>query len=216
MLEKLSERNFDLLRVLFYLKQDLDIYRIIAVNVEKINSSGAGKSFFAYVQKLALDSAVVNICKLVEIEKRHELNSIPGVIQYLQKEKIKCENSEPISDFIKNNNSEYKEGHEIGTLKAIFEFFCSKNSAELKRLKDFRDKRLAHIENISELSKASLPSYAIMEKFLNFGVEFYSTVQHAYAKSFPIQLDHEQKVLVGLLHLLELKGIKDIEKNFRD
>jgi len=217
MFEKLNEKNFDLLRVLFSLKQSLDIYRIIAVNAGQINVAGAGKSFFAYVQRLALESCVANICKLVEIEKEpYELNSIPGVIQHLQKEKIACQNTDFISILVRENGLQYKIGEEIAALESIFKHFYDRNAAELKRFKTFRDKRIAHVENVPEEKKGSLPSYEVMDEFLNFGSKFYSAIQQAYVGSFPVQLEDEKKVLTGLLHLLEIKGIKNIKNDFED
>ena len=217
MLKKLDEKNFGLVRVLFSLKQSLDIYRVIAVNASQINNAGLGKSFFAYVRGLALESCVVNICKLVEKEKKpYELNSISGVIRYLQEGRIRCQNTDSISAFIQKNGLQYKVGKEVEALKLIFERFYGLNTTELKRFKSFRDKIVAHVENVPSERKTSLPSYAVMDGFLNFGIEFYSVVQQAYSGSFPIQLKNEQKVLIGLLHLLKVKGIKDIQKDFKD
>lgn len=231
MLKKLEDKNFDLCRLLFSLKQSLDIYRVIAVNADQLNNAGVGKSFFAYVQALALDSSVVNICKLVEKEKKpkecrpkikrinkgyYELNSIPGVIRYLQEENILCRAPDSISVFSRQNGLRYEAGKEVETLKGIFEKFYHKNIVELERLKGYRDKRIAHFEYISMEKKVFLSSYAVMDGFLKFGIEFYSTVQQAYVGRFPIQIKDEQKVLNGLLYLLELKGIKKVKNDFQD
>jgi len=217
MLNKLDEKNFDLFRLVFNLKRSLDVYRIIAVNAAAINIAGAGKSLFAYTQSLAIESCVINICKLVEKEKRsYPLNSIPGVIRYLKDEAISCINTDQISTYIQKNGLEYIKGEEIVALESIFGQFYFEHVAELKRLKVFRDKRIAHAEDISVENKTVLSSYAVMERFLRFGYEFYSMVQETYIGSGPIILEANDKVLNGLIYLLELKGIKDIKRDFKD
>ena len=217
MFSKLDEKNFDLFRVVFNLKRSLDVYRVIAVNAAEINIAGAGKSFFAYTHSLAVESCVINICKLVEREKgTYQLNSIPGVIRYLENEEIFCLNVDQIITYIQKSGLEYVEGEENIALKSIFERFYSEHVMELERLKVFRDKRIAHAEDISVESKTALSSYAVMERFLHFGFEFYSMIQATYVGTGPIILESENKVLNGLIHLLKVHGIKDVKIDFKD
>jgi hypothetical protein len=217
MKSKLDEKNFDLVRVLYNLKQSLDIYRVIAVNAKEITEAGSGKTFFAYIQGLVIESCVVNICKLFEIEKDpYELNSIPGVIEHLQREQIACKDSEPIAVFASENGVGYRVGHEVEVLSVICKKFYDKNKAHLKRFKSFRDKRVAHAEHSVVNRKTPLPSYAVMDFILTFGVDFYSAVQSAYIGTYPVQIKDENKTLVGLLHLLKIRGIKNIKSDFND
>jgi len=217
MFGKLDKKSKDLVLTLYNLKQSLDIYRLIAVNAHQINIAGAGKSFFAYARKLALDSCVVNICKLIEKEnKNYELNSIPSVIGFLKKNKLQPKNSKLIKIFIENNKQQYILGEETKAFEFIFQNFRDNNATEFKKLKDFRDKKIAHLENLPEGKETYISSYAVMDRILKFGIDFYSMVQEAYIGTFPVQFDHYTKVLIGLRHLLEIKGIKDIRDDFVD
>ena len=217
MFNKLDEKNFDLFRVVFNLKRSLDVHRLISVNAAAINTAGAGKSFFAYTQSLAIESCVVNICKLVEKEKgSYQLNSIPGIIRYLKAEEIPYRNTDPISIYIQKNGLGYVKGNEIVALESIFENFYSEHVTELERLKAFRDKRIAHAEDISVENKTALSSYAVMEQFLHFGFDFYSMIQETYIGSGPVILEAEGRVLNGLIHLLKAHGVKDIKTDFKD
>ena len=79
----IDQKNIGLAKLLYELRQDLDIYCLISVNAEKINERGIGKSFFGRLQQLALGSITLNICKIFEEEKGYELNSIRGVFGHL-------------------------------------------------------------------------------------------------------------------------------------
>jgi hypothetical protein len=212
-----DERNFDLFRIVFNLKRGLDVHRLIAVNADAINSAGAGKSFFAYTQTLAIESCVVNICKLVEKEKRsYSLNSIPGIIKFLRDEDMQPRNTDQINIYLQKNGEECVKGKEITALEKIFDKFNTEHETEVERLKTLRDKRIAHAEDILVERKTAISSYAIMERFLRFGYEFYAMIQETYVESGPIILEANNKVANGLVSLLELKGIKDIKRDFND
>ena len=88
MQRSMDEKNIGLARILYELRQDLDIYCLISINAGKINENkrGIGKIFFGHLQQLALRSIAVNICKIFEEEKGFELNSIPGVFRHISAE----------------------------------------------------------------------------------------------------------------------------------
>ena len=81
-----DQKNIGLAKLLYELRQDLDIYCLISVNADKIKERGVGKSFFGHLQQLALGSITLNICKIFEEEKGYELNSIRGVFRHLYTE----------------------------------------------------------------------------------------------------------------------------------
>ncbi len=73
----LDKKNIGLAKLLYELRQDLDIYCLISANADKIKGKGIGNAFFGHLQQLALRSIAVNICKIFEEEKGYQLNSIP-------------------------------------------------------------------------------------------------------------------------------------------
>jgi hypothetical protein len=62
----IDQKNIELAKTLFCLRQDMDVHCLIAVNVPKIEANGIGTLFFGHVQKRMIESIVLAICKLYE------------------------------------------------------------------------------------------------------------------------------------------------------
>src|SRR5207244_2018855 len=71
----IDEKNIELAKTLFCLRQDMDVYCLIGVNASKIQANAIGTLFFGHLQKRMIECIVLAICKLYEDEKRNELNS---------------------------------------------------------------------------------------------------------------------------------------------
>ena len=199
--------------VLYVLKQHLDLYRIIALNVNAIKNNGVGKTFFNHVYWLAIQSYAINICKLFEVEKGYELNSIPGILKFLRESQLSCKNVTPIRDFILQRGRKFNEHDVAGVETMIFDDFKLKYKEELNRFKEARDKIFVHAENI-QIIISGLPSYDVMEKLLDFGIDFYSSIQASYVGSFPVQHKSDLKSLNSTVNVLKRIGLGEVKTDF--
>lgn len=213
-LEKLDDKNFELGKILWELKESLDLDKIIGLNATSLNLSGVGKHFFAYLQYLTQRSCAICICKIFEPQKQYELNSIPGILDSIEKEIDSFTPQEKSSeDFLIKYG---KKGHTSFTaVKDIFEEFKEHHKDDIERIKEFRDKRMAHSEMI-ELKNKSMPSYDIMEKFLQFGIDFYSMISEGYLNIGPVDFTRDARVLGSVCNLLKRIGIENVQRNFLD
>ena len=213
-LEQLDDKNIELCKVLYEIKESLELYKITALNAGKIKSFGAGKTFFAYVQMLAQKSVAINMCCILEKQKGFELNSIPGLLSYIRDKGIAANDQSPIDNFIS------KYGKSSQTLEETYSAFYSQHKQSIERIKNIRDKRIAHSEHpalTTAKNTTSLPSYDAMEKILTFGIDFYPMVARAYLENiFPVDYNRDAKVLTSTCSLLKKMGIDEITKDFAD
>jgi hypothetical protein len=82
----LDQKYIGLAKLLYALRQDLDVYWLINLNVKEIKEIGTGQAFFGHIQRLAIEAISLNVCKIFEEENGgYELNSIHGVMSQLHK-----------------------------------------------------------------------------------------------------------------------------------
>lgn len=214
MIKALDERNIELAKILFTLKQNIDLQKIFGLNADVINEQGCGKRFFAHVQMLATESCVMSICKIFEREnKQYHLNSIPAILNFIRTNKINPKYFEPIAKFISKYGSKIKNRKNyIGTLIKIYKNFYKKHQISFKRYDFARNKVFAHAEYKAQIN--SLPSPAVMKELLSFGVTFYYMISKAYINVGPHAIHSDKHVFSSIYRLLERLGIKDIKREF--
>lgn len=67
-------KNINLAKILYALRQDLDIHCLLSVNWSSIEARNAGYLFFSQVRYRAIDPIVLGVCKVYEKEDRYGLN----------------------------------------------------------------------------------------------------------------------------------------------
>jgi hypothetical protein len=208
-------KNIELAKTLFCLRQDMDVYCLISVNVSKIEANAIGTLFFGHVQKRMIESIVVAICKLYEDEKRNELNSIQGVLNSLSGRTPRPTDIEKsnVRDFVKQQGGPYEEMDLLKALQATFDQFRNKFSGELKRFKIARDKVIAHSEY--QVIIDGLPSFDTMERLFYFGADFYALVSSSFVGCGPDDIRNRREVKSNLRKLLAKIGLTDIETDMR-
>lgn len=182
--------------------------------LKKIEQNKIGVNYFVHIQRLAVESIAMNICKLFETEKDFRLNSIHGILQYIEEEEIPCQNIGPIKNFVLMHGNDTDEDNVIGSVSLVCTKFHERHKEDLKKFREFRSKRVAHAENITVEMNTHLPSHSIAKKFLTFGIGFYSSIQESYIGSFPIQHKSDKKVATSTVNLLKSIGLSDIKKEF--
>jgi hypothetical protein len=196
-------KNIGLAKLLYKLRQHLDVYCLVAVNQDKLNAISG--SFFGHLRQTEIDAICLSICKIYEMERRFPLNSIPGVCQLFLLEDAKADGESAVRAFV----AKYKgpSGHSAGiAVKLTAKRFLEERRGDLNRFKEFRDKQVAHSEYKIEIP--SLPSYATMEKFFEFGADFYTLVSEAFLGIGAAELRRDAKV--GFEHVLRKLGLSDL------
>ncbi len=176
----LDKRNIQLGYMLKRLRQNIEIHRIIGLNVDPLRESSIGNSLIGYLQEQARCFIALDISKIYEKQKKikkktYNLNSIRGVISAIP-DNVKTD------DKIQNINKIFKD-HDIqtcksGNLKTILlcalEQIEDRYKNELENLKKFRDTYIAHSD--SDFSSVKLASHDDFEALLKFACEFYDLI----------------------------------------
>jgi len=208
----IDKKNIGLAELIYGLRQDLDIYCLIATNATEIKKCGAGV-FFGHIQMRVVESIALCICKIFEDEKKYELESISGVVRYLVAQPSTCLDESKVNEFLLNYGCASSADSPIGKLQSTLEEFRDKYKDELERFKSFRDKVVAHSEY--DASRDSLPSYDVMEKLFFFGADFYRLVSAAFVGVGPDDLRTNRPVKVILKRLLEKIGLQIVQTDMK-
>ena len=196
-------KNIGLAKLLYKLRQHLDVYCLVAVNAGKLNAISG--NFFGHLRQTEIDAICLSICKIYETERRFPLNSIPGVCQVFLLEDAKADDESAVRAFVTKHKGPW--GCSPGTaVKLTAERFLEERLEDLKRFKECRDKTIAHSESGIEIP--ALPSFAAMEDFFEFGAEFYKLVAEAFLGAGAAELRRDAKV--GFEHVLRKLGLSDV------
>ncbi len=182
----LDERNTELGYMLKRLRQNIDIDRIIGLNVDPLRKSSIGDPFIGYLKEQAICFIALDISKIYEKKKKikkktYNLNSIEGVISAIP-DHVKTDDK----DKIQHINKIFKD-HDIQTCKSdnlktillcALEQIEDRYKNELENLKNLRDKYIAHSD--SDFSSATLASHNDYEALLKFGYKIYDLISGNY------------------------------------
>ncbi|PIQ97853.1 MAG: hypothetical protein COV67_01965 [Nitrospinae bacterium CG11_big_fil_rev_8_21_14_0_20_56_8] len=178
---KLSELIYDGYTYIF-------LYFEIAKNAKEINNQKFGK-FFGIVQNSALNSAILEICKIYELNDQFKLYSIPALCRFISNQDL----TTPPDEFAKDvRKLEIYLGKNRNNLPSLFSDkiigqIIDKSKDSIRQLKGFdwmrnalkmakqmRDKHTAHAE-IHELMIKG-PSIHNMEKLLKWAENFVDVI----------------------------------------
>jgi hypothetical protein len=202
---ELDIANSEVGKLIYRLRQAIDVFRVIGLNVEALDKRNAGTAFFGYVQSTALEQIALIICKIYEREKGYELNSIRGVIRRLSERSFTREQLRGIELFGRKYGN-------VGVCVDAEQFLCRTvelfgegHKEALRRLNTFRDKFAAHSEAGIQLQP--LPSQDDFECRLQFAYDFYSVIHDSVVGVGPALMSSHSGW--SLIRLMEAIGIKD-------
>jgi len=204
----IDRKNIGLLKLLYGLRQELDIYCLISVNATAINQPCAGKNFWGHIQQLALESIVLKVCKIYEEEKTYPFNSIGGVLRHILKVSPQALDNLKIEEFIRKYSGPTGTAGYTSRLETTVNQFREKYCHELDQLKQCRDKKAAHSEH--GITIDSLPPYNVMESLFYFGADFYALVAAAFIGVGPMDLTTSRPVKSSLISLFNDLGFENI------
>jgi hypothetical protein len=209
----IDHKNIGLVKLLYELRQDIDIYCLISINVDGIKQRGVGNSFFWHLRPLIIKSIALTICNIYENNNKHELYSIQGVLSHLPKEAKKTLDDGKLEAFIQKYNGSLTGENPIIAIESTFNAFRKRYRNELNRFKTFRNKKVAHSE--FGFTVHLLPSYDVMEKLFYFGADFYELVSASFVGVVPHNLKERGPVKTSLKRLFQELGIKDIKTDMQ-
>jgi len=210
----IDKKNIGLSKLLYELRQNLDVYYVIADNADAINKSGIGKNFFGHIQKLAIDSIILSICKIYEKEeKKYPLNSIDGVLHHLIVESPRPLDNSKLKYFIQKYGRSSEISVPISMVTSAIKEFRKRYKSELKCFETFRHKMVAHSE--FGFDKDELPSEGMMEELFCFAADFYEVVSDSFVGVGPFNFMTWRRVKYSLERLLQELGIENISMDMK-
>ena len=221
-LNKLDEKLIELSKILFEIKSNLDLYKILSLNAPEINEMGRSKTFFGKVQRMSLDSYILGICKVFEKEKKkQEINSLPSILKTAKF--CKPKNEQPLIDFINKHRDLLGQGKEdcgdpsIADIEKIYKEFYQKYLIKDDRLKKVRDKIIAHSEYMEDIARPKdIQSYDLMEKFLFFSIDMQSAINRAYLGVHSHPIKNDEIMFSSTRAVLEKFGVSNVKTKFDD
>jgi AbiU2 len=208
-----SERKrTDYAKLVYRLRQDIDLYRVIGLNVRQLSEHGRSNAFWGYLEMLAHQSIAATTCKLFEREDRYERNSIPALISGLPDSAWTPEQIESVVRFA----AKYGASSKFSDMKshlwcALYCFECSNRKA-LDDLIEFRNKHVAHSQGGYKLSP--LPSIDSFEQIFAFTNDFYRVVSDALFGVVPVVI--YSPVGRGAIKVMKALEIADLQYDFKE
>jgi len=209
---EMDNKNIGLLKNLWRLRQTLDVHCLISMNAAAINR-GVGKSFFTFLEMSCQHLMALYICRVFEEEVpvsggkvRYELDSIGGVLRAMDGGKASVLDSDRIGGFVEKYGTDSDECG-LAAISTVIKEFRQQHHEALSGCKTLRDKWIAHGE--SGFTAKGAPSYGLMERLFNFGLDFYMLVSQAVGVG-PVDLNRDRKVRTSLKRTLEKLGCEDV------
>ena len=205
-------RNIGFAKIIFSLRQHLGVYRILALNTNKINEVTNNNSFFYYLRAAAIEGITLCICKLYELEKSFELDSIDGLFKELTTVSFAPKDFSKTREFISLYGGNSDEPDILLAVEKIIERFKNDNKLHIDKFKTYRDKFVAHGE--SQFKSENLPSYDVIERLYNFGYNFYSMISEDFIGAVPALMKPYAET--GLRNLIIQLGVENPKIVFND
>jgi len=209
---KTDNKNIALAKRVLQLRNDIDLDRLIGLNLKALKKSDISNSLLGYIQNSAHGSIAICICKIYEDPKRNELDSIPAIIESLPTSKLTSEQQTKLTEFgVRYGNSSILTDTK-SYLKGTLGLFMGMHSVTFERMKKYRDKIGAHSESKAKIT--SLPSHDEFEAFFSFAKDFYETVSDTIINVGPAKFSRQ--VGKGFFKLMRSMGIDEPVFDFEE
>lgn len=205
MSSKRDRQRTEFAKLVYHLRQVLDLYRVIGLNSGPLSRRRRSTAFWIHVKMLAHESIAATVCKLFEREDRYGRNSIPAVITALPNGRWKSQQRAAVVLFAKKYGVSANMADVKSYLRcALYCFECS-NKQILDDLREFRDKHVAHSEAGYKLRL--LPSIETFEQIFAFANDFYQMVTRDLFESGPDTFDsHVGRAAINLMTALRIQN----------
>jgi hypothetical protein len=212
---KIQGKTRELGRLVYSLRQEIDVFRVLGLNADEINGVAVGRKFWGYTHRLSHAAIATSICKIYEKastwRNRHELNSIWGIIDTLGPGR-----SYPPAKLLAVRQFGRKYGSNricqfpSDYLAARVRIFERKHARALKRLRKFRNKHAVHSQYGFVLR--SLASHVEYEALFHFAYDFYCMTRLTFCKTHGSLMASDAGS--SLKRVLVVAGIKEPKCQF--
>ena len=212
-IEKLNQKSNKLHKTLYVLRHKIEAHKILTINARAINTRGTGRNFFALVQYLLVESFAIDIQKIFEKEHRYPLDSILGILSFIEKNNIEHQYFDPIFEFINKYGKPSEQTEYINDIRTICNSFLEKHKLSFKHYDYVRDKVIAHLEEGASFK--TLPSYDAIQEILTFGIDFHRMINLAFFNAEPHDIKNNESLSYSLYRVLRILGYtpkKDFDK----
>ena len=200
---KTDNKNAALSNRILQLRNDIDLHRLIGLNLKALKKSNISNPLFGHMQSLAHGSIAVCVCKIYEDSKRNELDSIPCIIESLQELKFTAKQCKKLTEFGVRYGNSSKFTDPKSYLKGTLGLFMGMHSVVFARMKKYRDKIGAHAESKVDIN--FLPSHDEFESFFSFAKDFYEIISETIIDVSPAKFSGQ--VGKGFFKLMQSMGI---------
>ena len=186
----LDERCIGLSKLLYFVRQDIDVHRVIGLNVQELQKLVVGAALFWHLQRSAHIGIAMHFSKIYELPGKYLLNSVPSIAMTFRETVTNETDLAAIGRFSTKWHEVTNEdvtliGGEL--LSRVVMGFRRRMVSQLGVLQDFRDKYGAHAE--AGFEPSSLGSHDDYEQLFEFAYDFYQLlspiVSKAYGASIP-------------------------------
>lgn len=204
-------KNIGLAKLVFDLRQDLDLYCLLSANWTEINDQFGVAGLFPQIRRRVLGGIILGLCKAYEVEGHmYSLNSIDGIMQQLKNDNLEPFDDSALRDFV---NASPGKTLPVDALDVTINSFKTQYRAELEKFKQARDKVIAHSEFLALID--TVPSYDVMEKLFLFVSKFYEAISTAFWGINPDDIPNNRPAYVDLVRLLEILGIENVKTDLQ-
>ena len=210
--DKADLKTIELGKLIYWLRQYLDIHRMIGLNADLLKKKEAGGTYWGVNYRMALDAIAVTVCKIFERETMgYERNSIPGIIAELEGKKLAGARAACVRRYGEKYKIRTSGTQPAATFCAVVSAFKDAHSKSFQRLKDYRNKIGSHSEH--GFRGEDLPSHDEFETIFEFANHFYRTAHELDDVHGALMTKHAE---MGLVPVFKKLGIENPTRNFPD
>ncbi|MGE4158371.1 MAG: hypothetical protein AB7F75_04665 [Planctomycetota bacterium] len=209
---ELDRRNSQLFSILFDLTSSLGVFKIIALNAKAINRSGVGKAFLKHVHWMSLNKILLDLSKLYENKKDHEINSLPVIVSLVVDVDM-SDNEIGMPDFLQRHSVEYVSDKGRILLKGLLRRKQKDFRKALEQIRAIRNEKIAHFQDDRKSARHTLPTYNEMEGLVLFAIDLYKFVSNACGVA-TMNFMADRRTEKSLISALEAMGITNLKTSY--
>ena len=208
------DRRTDQLGLACYkIRQNIDIFRIIALNVEKLKAVAASENFWGFTQSQAQIYVAITLAAVFEKnDANFTLCSIPAIICDLPDDFPNADHSQ-FEKLLEKHGSKVNPTSARESVRAAYRAITMKHKASIDQIITIRNKRACHLELLEPgLLESWFPSFDELERLWEFGVDVYELLHHEFNNVGPALMP--RRVQVGLIRTLKALGVENPQEDY--
>jgi hypothetical protein len=209
--DKIDLKNSELGKELYWLRQYIDIHRLVILNADFLQQKESGGQYWTTTYRMSFDAIAVGICKIFERQTMgYERNSIPGIVDEFETAQLDAQQQAIVRRYGEKYKIANTGAQPAGTFCRVTAAFKDQHSHSFQRLKTYRDKFASHTEHGFKLED-DLPSHDEFEAIYEFAHGFYFVV-HELSNVTGAMM--EKRAEIGLDRVIKKLGLENPLRQF--